>query len=229
MSLPRNIINYSDIVPYIKSAIEESNIKIPLDNLNLGNIESASMDTVRIEEKMQEDITLNETVMVLLDEILKDSEEISTFLEGSSPEISNLLESIKQGVLDYLKSMSELKESTAAIVQQLAPLGSQRIKGFYEYFPPGRGDYSIVHTFDRDVYLTAITYSQIGWKFEDSYSLIVGDDNAVIRNSFTKEIVEKKSFIKKVKVDKGTPVKFVLHNNSGNSRQAWLDLEYLVI
>jgi hypothetical protein len=229
MSLPRNIINYSDIIPYIKSAIEESNIKIPLENLNLGSIESASLDTARIKEQMEEDITLNETVTVLLDEVLKDSDAVSSFLEESSPEINRLLESIKKGLLEYLKSMTELKEKTDGIVQQLAPLGSQRVKGFYEYFPPGRGDYVVAHTFDRDVYLTAITYGQIGWKFEDSYSLIVGEDDKVISNSFTKELVEKKSFVRKVKVAKGVPVKFVLHNNSGNSRQAWLDLEYLVV
>jgi hypothetical protein len=104
--------------------------------------------------------------------------------------------------------------------------GIQKIQGALLDVPAIVGEYKHDFIFDRDVYLNGLHLNQTGWKKEDRYSLEI-DKNRIIDNATTKEIGEHKYFNTFYKVNTNTPVSFILHNNSGNSRQTLIDLEYL--
>ena len=90
--------------------------------------------------------------------------------------------------------------------------GTQKVQGALIDIPAIISDYKQDFVFDKDIFLTGLHFNQTGWKKNDRY---------------TKEIGEHKYFNTYYKVNANTPVSFILHNNSGNSRQTLVDLEYL--
>ncbi|PJI07035.1 MULTISPECIES: hypothetical protein [Clostridium] len=104
--------------------------------------------------------------------------------------------------------------------------GTQQIEGAVLNIPAIRNDYKVDFTFDKDVFLTGLHLNETGWKKEDTYSLKI-DKSEIIYNAFTKEIGEHKHFNTYYKVDADTPVSFIFHSKSGNSRQVLVDLEYI--
>ncbi|WP_190285318.1 hypothetical protein [Clostridium sp. JN-1] len=104
--------------------------------------------------------------------------------------------------------------------------GDQKVNGALIYIPAIRSDYKQDFIFDEDVYLTGFNFDQTGWKKEDRYSLSI-DEEKIIDCATTKEIGEHKYFNTYYYVNADIPVSFILHNISGNSRQALVDLEYL--
>ena len=104
--------------------------------------------------------------------------------------------------------------------------GTQKVQGALIDIPAIINDYKQEFLFDKDVFLTGIHLNQTGWKKNDRYSLVI-DKEKIIDGATTKEIGEHKYFNTYYKVNANTPVSFILHNNSGNSRQTLVDLEYL--
>ncbi|OAA91268.1 hypothetical protein [Clostridium ljungdahlii] len=104
--------------------------------------------------------------------------------------------------------------------------GEQKAQGGIIDIPAIISDYKKDFIFDKDVFLTGLHLNQTGWKKEDRYSLVI-NKNKIIDNATTKEIGEHKYFNTYYKVNANTPISFILHNLSGNSRQALIDLEYL--
>ena len=104
--------------------------------------------------------------------------------------------------------------------------GTQQVEGGIIDIPAIMKDYKKDFVFDKDVFLTGLHLNQTGWKKEDRYSLII-NKNKIIDSATTKEIGEHKYFNTYYKVNANTPVSFILHNLSGNSRQALVDLEYI--
>ncbi|MBU3155189.1 hypothetical protein LL038_03045 [Clostridium estertheticum] len=106
--------------------------------------------------------------------------------------------------------------------------GIQKIEGRLLDIPPVVKNTIEIFKFDKDIFLTGLHFNQTGWKKEDKYSLEI-NKNKIIDSSATKEIGEHKHFNTYFKVNANTPISFILHNNSGNSRQVVVDLEYLEI
>lgn len=104
--------------------------------------------------------------------------------------------------------------------------GTQKVQGALIDIPAIISDYKQDFVFDKDVFLTGLHFNQTGWKKDDRYSLVINKEK-IIDGASTKEIGEHKYFNTYYKVDANTPVSFILHNNSGNSRQTVVDLEYL--
>ena len=104
--------------------------------------------------------------------------------------------------------------------------GTQQVQGGIIDIPAIMKDYKKDFIFDKDVFLTGLHLNQTGWKKEDRYSLVI-NKNKIIDSATTKEIGEHKYFNTYYKVNANTPVSFILHNLSGNSRQALIDLEYI--
>ncbi|WP_373845423.1 hypothetical protein [Clostridium sp.] len=104
--------------------------------------------------------------------------------------------------------------------------GTQKVQGALIDIPAIINDYKQEFLFDKDVFLTGIHLNQTGWKKNDRYSLVI-DKEKIIDGATTKEIGDHKYFNTYYKVNANTPVSFILHNNSGNSRQTLVDLEYL--
>ncbi|MBU3185667.1 hypothetical protein [Clostridium estertheticum] len=104
--------------------------------------------------------------------------------------------------------------------------GIQKIEGRLLDIPPVVKNTIEIFKFDKDIFLTGLHFNQTGWKKEDKYSLEI-NKNKIINSSATKEIGEHKHFNTYFKVNANVPISFILHNNSGNSRQVIVDLEYL--
>ena len=104
--------------------------------------------------------------------------------------------------------------------------GTQQVQGGIIDIPAIMKDYKKDFIFDKDVFLTGLHLNQTGWKKEDRYSLLI-NKNRIIDSATTKEIGEHKYFNTYYKVNANTPISFILHNLSGNSRQTLIDLEYI--
>lgn len=104
--------------------------------------------------------------------------------------------------------------------------GIQKVEGALLDIPPIIKKTQYDFKYEKDVYLTGFHVDQNGWKKEDRYHLII-DKKYVIKNAATKEIGEHKYFNTYFKVIANTPISFILENNSGNSRETMIDLEYI--
>ena len=138
------------------------------------------------------------------------------------------IEDIELGDLeDFLKAnLDAIIELLNQILELLKNRGTQRVHSISNHIPAVVGVYKFTTTFDYDIFLTGITYSQSGWKYQDSWDLMVGE-NLLFDEVCTKELGEQKQFNVFYFVPAGTPIDILFHNDSGNSRLIWFDIEYL--
>ncbi|MBD5640314.1 hypothetical protein HYI18_17275 [Clostridium botulinum] len=144
------------------------------------------------------------------------------------PEINtNNIQDLLQQLKDLLPSVQYegLKKKIDSLIYRKIE-GIQKVKGILLDIPAIQNDYKEQFKFDKDVYITGLHFNQTGWKKEDKYSLEVNKIK-IIDNAATKEIGEHKYFNTFYKVSANTPISFILHNLSGNSRQTMIDLEYI--
>jgi hypothetical protein len=227
MGLPRYIVNYSEVFPFIQQAISEAELSASASGIDFSEVTSLTLNSDGVNTRITSLIDINTLINVKLDELNLTLKDLSTVISDINKSSTEKLGVFGEKLQEKLDNTIKIRESVQQIADQLSPVGEQRIEGFYKYVPPGRGDYTIEFVSDKEIFLTAITYSQIGWKFEDTFSFLV-DGDGVFKNISTKEVAEKKRFNRYMKVPANTKVEFVLHNNSGNSRQIWLDIEYVL-
>ena len=119
--------------------------------------------------------------------------------------------------------------------------GEPHIDGIRSEVPPLKIDFDTIWTPPERITLTGIQLELTGWKPHDKYSLLIrrNDKSRFLINQVPfKESGEHKilpiaypfGFSKKtVKLDPDDDVIFRIHNNSGNSRQLYWDIEYLTL
>lgn len=138
-------------------------------------------------------------------------------------------------LLSYVVNWEELKDILAdkltnVVVKDLTTLyGIQTVKGFYKKIPAIKGSYEIL-TFRKNANLviTGVTYSQSAWKSDDYWELYIGEDK-LFDTVFTKEVATHKNWKIIQPVNRDTEIKLILYNKSGNSRDVWVDLEFVEI
>ncbi|MCB2300403.1 hypothetical protein [Clostridium tagluense] len=136
--------------------------------------------------------------------------------------VETMLEEIKE-LMPSVKYEGLKKKIEALIHQEIE--GAQKAEGRLLDIPPVIQENKAIFKFNEDVLITGLHFNQTGWKKEDKFSLEI-DKNKIIEG-FIKEIGEHKHFNNYFKVRFDVPIFFILHNNSGNSRQLMVDLEYL--
>lgn len=118
--------------------------------------------------------------------------------------------------------------------------GEFHVDGLRDEVPPLKMDYDILWKPPERINLTGIQFELTGWKPYDLYSLIIE-----FKDKSTRTLIDKVPF-KEVGEHKTLPIAypfglsrkthklgaddtviFRVHNNSGNSRQVYLDIEYL--
>jgi hypothetical protein len=171
-------------------------------------------------------INFDEFVKLLGDDIVK---AIYDALNGKFPQVSfnnlaALLEEIKS-LLPYEKYRA-IAHNIDLIINNSTIEGAQKIDGKLIDIPPIIQKISETFKFEKDIYITGFNINQTGWKKNDYYNLIV-DRKTLIKESYTKEVGEHKYFNTFFPVPANTPITFVLNNQSGNSRQTMIDLEYI--
>ncbi len=102
---------------------------------------------------------------------------------------------------------------------------TQKSQGVYKNIPALQTDFELNYTFEKKSALTGIVYSQSAWKAEDSWSLYI-DDKILFDNIPTKEVGQHKTFDCPCLVEAWQTVKVIHHNNSGNSKEVWIDIDY---
>lgn len=137
---------------------------------------------------------------------------INLNIKGTTNDLEKLLTDYFDKLLDILKQFLKLKYAQYSI-------------GLHSYIPALQFDFELEHSFDEDVTITGITYSQTGWKVMDCWDLYI-DGKLLFNGIFTKELGEHKSFNAFYPVKANKVIKIVHHNNSGNSKQLWFDIDY---
>jgi len=132
------------------------------------------------------------------------------------------------GTASYVINMPNFEE----LFEKLSGQNSNNISGLQKLeskrlpIPAVVGDYKIKWTFDEDIYITNVKYSQSGWRYEDYWDLKI-NDTLIFENVYTKEIAEDEIFRCFCFVPANTEITLILHNVSGNSRDIWADLLYI--
>ena len=88
--------------------------------------------------------------------------------------------------------------------------------------------FEITRTFESDVYLTGITFSQTAWNVEDTISLEIGGV-LVIDHLHTKELGQQKLFRTFLPVHSGEEVRLLYDNRDGHSKMFYCDLDYVFL
>lgn len=128
---------------------------------------------------------------------------------------------------DYLyEHIGKIIDLLKQILELLKDKGVQRIHSISNHIPAIVGPYKFTTKFDEDVLITGITYSQSAWKYQDSWDLVV-DGMVLFEKVGTKEIGESKQMNVFYFVPAGKEVDIIFHNDSGNSRIVWFDIEYI--
>lgn len=150
-------------------------------------------------------VKLDSTMQKLLEQILKSLPDLTP--------INDFKTNINQ-LTDIFSHLGEIK-------------GEFRIDGSCLNIPAIINDYPITFTYDYDLYLIGVDFSLTGWKKEDTWSLMI-DDKIAFDKVNTKEIGDRKYFQLPYLIKAGSLIKVILNNNSGNSRQMWSDLYYVI-
>lgn len=122
---------------------------------------------------------------------------------------------------EYRKLKKKIKQFTQYKVE-----GQHQNEGRLLYIPPVKKDIREIFKFDYDVLVTGLHINMTGWKKEDKFELIL-NQKKIISDANIKEIGEHKYFNVFYPVTKNKPISFIFHNNSGNSRQLTIDLDFI--
>lgn len=95
-----------------------------------------------------------------------------------------------------------------------------------KHIPAIVNTFVISKSFEQDIYLTGITFSQTAWKVEDTISLEL-NGNLIINHIHTKELGQQKYFNAFIPVKAGDEIRILYHNASGNSKMFFCDLDYI--
>ena len=163
---------------------------------------------------------LKKNVVELLENELKNK-----YPQLNTNNIERLIEELKE-LMPSVK-YEVLKNKIDTLIQDKIK-GIQKIEGRLLDIPPIVINTIEVFKFDKDIYVTGLHITQTGWKKEDRWDLEI-NENKIIDNATFKEIGEHKYFNTYFKVNAKVPISFILYNNSGNSRQIMIDLEYIEI
>ena len=128
---------------------------------------------------------------------------------------------------DELKDLLEdaLKDIVVRSIKDVR--GVQKVLGTAQSIPAMQGNFKILEwTVDKNIVITGVTYSQSAWKGEDYWELWI-DGDRLFETVYTKELGDQKHWEVLHPVNAGQTIKVILSNVSGNSRNVWVDIEYL--
>lgn len=146
-----------------------------------------------------------------------------------NPKIKKLLSEINNKITNNIKLKDIINKENKylrMLKEAVALNGDFFIEGKMQNIPAIKGNYIMNFKYDNSVYISGIAISMSGWKPEDTWELEV-DKRMILSNIPTREIGEER-LLRSVKfVDINKDINVIFHNNSGNSRQIWCDLQYI--
>lgn len=137
--------------------------------------------------------------------------------------------SLPSYVINFDELLPLLQEALSnVVIRSLKDVqGSQMVRGFSQHIPALQGEYIVLRwILDTNIILTGVTFSQSAWKSEDYWELWI-DGDRLMETVYTKELGDQKHWEVLNPVNYNQEIMIVLHNNSGNSRDVWVDIEYI--
>lgn len=133
-----------------------------------------------------------------------------------------------QAIADKLQT--GLAEIADLLRQLLQPADERQFRSIdmSKHIPAIVNVFEIKRTFETDVYLTGITFSQTGWNVEDTVSMEIGGV-LVIDHLHTKELGQQKLFRTFLPVRAGEEVRILYDNGDGHSKMFFCDLDYVFL
>lgn len=104
--------------------------------------------------------------------------------------------------------------------------GTKYIEGKMLDVPPIKGSYSTSFSFEKIVYITEISFNSLGYKKNDTFSILINNEE-IVKNCYLKEVGENKYLNTFIKLPLSKELKVVFNNESGNSRQILCDVGYI--
>lgn len=149
----------------------------------------------------------------------------------NTEDIERLLKDIEGKILgvnynDLINALNDLGIKLDGLSGNLGISGTQKIYGEMLQIPAIEGKYIIEFTVPKKGRITGITYSQSSWRLEDSWSLVVREEE-LFTSVRTKEYGEHKHFNVFYPVDAGQIIKFIYNNESSSSKVLWIDFNIL--
>ena len=126
------------------------------------------------------------------------------------------------GLEDFLNEILDLLRQLLKSEQNQ----SFRSVDMSKHIPAIVNTFIISKSFEQDIYLTGITFSQTAWKVEDTISLEL-NGSLIIDHIHTKELGQQKYFNAFIPVKAGDEIRILYHNASGNSKMFFCDLDYI--
>lgn len=149
----------------------------------------------------------------------------------STEDIEKLLNEIKdkiQGVdyNDLINALNNLGAKLDGLSGNLGISGTQKIYGEMIEIPAIAREHIIEFKVPKKGRITGITYSQSSWNLQDSWNLVI-DEEELFAKVRTKEYGEHKHFNVFYPITSGQKIKFIFNNISGASKVLWVDFNIL--
>ncbi|ARC85636.1 hypothetical protein U732_1130 [Clostridium argentinense CDC 2741] len=152
--------------------------------------------------------------------VIVNTEDIERLLK----DIGNKIQGV--GYDDLIEALNALGVKIDGLSGNLGISGTQKIYGEMLQIPAIKGHHIIEFIVPKKGRITGITYSQSSWGFEDSWNLVVREEE-LFNNITTKEYGEHKHFNVFYPVTSGDKIKFIFNNESSSSKVLWVDFNIL--
>lgn len=153
--------------------------------------------------------------IINLDEVAKGFQDLAVKANLNTDDLEEFLKGKLDEIIDLLK-------------QLLQPNQTFRSIDLSKHIPAIVNTFVIARTFEQDVYITGITFSQTAWKVEDTISLEI-NGNLIIDSIHTKELGQQKFFNAFIPIKAGEELRVLYNNGSGNSKMFFCDLDYILV
>lgn len=184
MAISRYIINYNDLEPIIKQAI--NSIIVPVNPTNVDNkLEKVSINTDKIIKLLDTEIKpLDADMITLIKEIVSIILLIHRDIEKRFEELATKIgESIKH-ISEISSLLFDCYNISIDIVNSIIRVpGNPRIKGHFFNVKPLQEDQSFLMRFPMEIEFTGFTIHQTAWMRDDQFSISIPGDGGLENNS----------------------------------------------
>jgi len=227
MGLLANVINFSEIEPYIIDAIEKATFTVNLGNVDFSNTE-ITISTDKIEAILNNMVLSLNSVKSASDLMNTTSQDIATLIVSNNQILNDKIDNLSNSINNVLTSYNDIFNSLKRIEQSLGIGGISKVLGKMIKIPALANIPPITYNFEKNILLTGISLSQSAWNDVDSWSLKVNSD-ILFNTIYCKELGEFKPLTKFYPVPKNTDITITYNNSSSNNKILWIDLHYIEI
>ena len=231
MGLPSYIINFEELKPIIKEAVESANIKAELGNVTLDTA-SLKIDLTPIINDINTIVTENQKQTTSLTSGMTNLQTIADLLTKIKDEHGANL----QTMVDRINSLITLTTTSNDLLKSIGETlgaynGSQKIVGKKINVLSGTTstDYTLIQHFPKNSVLTAVTIASTSYTAVDCWSLYLGQIamSEIFDSVYVKPFGDRKEFKKTLAIPAGEDLVLKFTNISNSGKTIFVDFEYI--